>query len=183
MEPVTATQVRAWSQVRFERFGLVEDTDLQEFVNRATGYVFIVTGQTYESMTDDVFGMLVQSQLRQAIQMRTEQVVLQGKRGYVGSAAEKDVIQSFSAGGYSETRTTGGFSRAGAAEKSINSWPALSELLWLLMTDERFAWWVAFTSGQSAPDFTIEEYDWRGLSTVLAFFEPWDGISPNLVGY
>lgn len=175
----TVAEIRSWTQVPITRYGYSDDGKLQAVIDRATGYVLWVTGQrfpdldTSSSMAGDA--SMLDPMMDQAIQMRVEQVILQGRPGYVGSAAEMDVIAGFSASGYSETRVQGGFSsRSGAAEKSINKWPSLEELLWMLMTPERYSYWLAFVSGQVEPDFAVIEVDWRGLGTAVSFFEPWD---------
>lgn len=179
MEAPTATDVRNWSDVNFARYGYGEDARLQVQVTRAIGYVLYITGQSLASpdASNTPLGdpaNLVPI-LEQAVQMRTEQLVMQGRVGYVSSAAEKDVIQSFSVGSYSETRASGGFTaRTGAAEKSINKWPSLEELLWMLMTPERYEFWLAFVSGQQTPDFAVEEVAWGPFRSAIEFFEPWD---------
>jgi hypothetical protein len=181
MDKPTVDEIRLWSRVKFAREGYADDEKLANVIDRSAAYVSWVTGQRVDAVTLDASMSPTGSPLDlepimdQAIQMRVEQVVLQGRTGYLGSAAEMDVIQSFSAGGYSEQRARGGFaSRTGAAEKSINKWPSLEELLWMLMTEERFAFWLAFVSGQPLASFWVEEIDWRQAGTGVTFFEPWD---------
>lgn len=175
----TVNDIRTWTQVPIARYGYSDDAKLQSVIDRATAYVLWVTGQVFPTLDPSNSPVatpeMLEPMMDQAIQMRVEQVILQGRAGYVGSAAEMDVISSFSASGYSEQRSRGGFaSRSGAAEKSINKWPALEELLWMLMTPERFSFWLAFVSGQMVPDFAVMEVDWRGAGTAVSFFEPWD---------
>lgn len=171
METIAAADVRGWSQLNFARYGLADDDKLQVFVDRAAGYVFVITGQTYASITDGNLTTIAQ----QAIQMRTEQAVLQGTRGHLISAADSSVVSSFTAGSYSEQRRDP--SRRGE-ERSINLWPALEDQLWLLMTPERWEWWWGFVNNTSIPAFTMEHHSWRSLGTELTFFEPWDTWVP-----
>lgn len=181
MDKPTTDEIRLWSQLNFARYGYADDPKLANVIDRSSAYVCWVTGQRVDaplldaSMSPTGNPLDLEPIMDQAIQMRVEQVVLQGRTGYLGSAAEMDVIQSFSAGSYSEQRARGGFaSRTGAAEKSINKWPSLEELLWMLMTEERFAFWLAFVSGQPIPASWVEEINWTRAGTAVTFFEPWD---------
>jgi hypothetical protein len=184
MNPPTAIDIRNWTQLNLARYGYADDAKLQPVVDRAIGYILVMTGQTLPdldpSASPTASAAHLEPLMQQAIQMRVEQVLLQGRPGHVNSAADNEVVQSFSAGSYSESRRAGqGFSsRTGAAERGINTWPALEELLWMLMTPERFAYWWAFTSGQPMPDFTVEEVNWRGAASAITFFEPWDRWVP-----
>lgn len=174
METPTAADVRDWSQLDFGRYGYSDDTRLGVVVARSVGYVRYVTGQDLAAPTppENLTADLMEPILQQAIQMRTEQIVLQGRRGHLDSAASNEVVSSFSAGSYHETRRDP--SRRGE-QRSLNTWPALDELLWMLMTPERFAWWWSYISGQPLPDFRIEEVHWGGGSLgSLTWFEPWD---------
>lgn len=181
MESVTAAEVREWSDLPFDRLGLGDDTQLQQKVDRAAGYVFSITGLSYAGAEMTVLAMgpddpgLVTKLVEQAVQMRTEQVVMQERADYVESAAQNDVIASFSAGLYSESHRDP--TRRGEA-RSINTWPALDELLWMLMTPDRFAWWQAYISGTPAPEWSVQAVDWRTTRDLWTWFEPWDRMVP-----
>lgn len=150
---------------------------LQRVVDRAVGYVVTVTGQdiTAPILPPSLSEALFASLFDQAVQMRTEQVVLQGRKGHLSSAASNSVISSFSAGSYSESHRDP--TRRGE-EKSINLWPDLDELLWLLMTPDKQDYWRAFLAGQGAPDFVVQQMDWMGIGGAVTFFEPWDRYVP-----
>src|SRR5437764_676041 len=134
MNAPTAADIREWSRVDFadpdldypEPSGSDPDP-LQPVVDRATSYVSFVTGRTYDGT---VPGLLVPL-MNQAAQMRTEQIAQQLKADTVETAGDIDLIGSFSAGGYSETRHDP--DRRGE-QRALNPWPALADLLWLLMT-------------------------------------------------
>lgn len=169
MDKPTVDDIRNWSQVNFARFGFSDDAKLQAVIDRATGYVTFITGQTLAapdasvSSTGDPADLV--PLIQQAIQMRVEQVVMQGRPGHVDSASTNEVVSSFTAGSYSETRRDPG--RRGE-QRSLNTWPALDELLWMLMTSDRFAWWWAYVTGQQIPSFAVEEIDWG------SYFYAWD---------
>jgi hypothetical protein len=175
----TTDEIRAWSTVRWPRFGVTDDALLQERINRAAAYVAFVTGQNFDAPTVASWATLTSTEtlLRQAIQLRTEQITVQGGRGHISSAAENEVVQSFTAGSYSESRRDP--ARRGE-QKSLNTWPALDELLWMLMTDERYGWWYAYITGKPFPATWVEEVEWRGPGTV-ALFEEYDPIQTAAV--
>jgi hypothetical protein len=183
MQPITAAQIRLISDLNFTRLGLTDDAKLQVFVDRAAGYIFSVTGLSYATAESAPLALgpddsaLVVSLIQQAIQMRTEQIILQGRADYIESAAENDVIQSFSAGLYSESRRDP--ARA-SKTTSINSWPALNELLWMLMTPERYAWWYSYVTGEAPADFAVVAVDWNTYGGALQWFEPWDTVLPSV---
>lgn len=173
MERPTAAEIESWSQVRFSRYGL--DTDkLEAQVARACSYIAWVTGQDFAAVTVSATGLQVsdaETLLKQAVQMRTEQVVMQGRPGHVDSAASNEVVQSMSVGPFSESRRD---PQRQANQRSVNTWPALDELLWMLMTADRFSFWYGYVTGQSEPDMIVEEIDWRGVGTAATFLEPFD---------
>jgi hypothetical protein len=181
MEPITATEMREWSLLPFDQLGITDDVLLQQKIDRAAGYVFSITGLSYSTVETAPLAMgsddpeMVTDLVQQAIQMRTEQVVIQSQRDYIESAGENDVIQSFSAGLYSESRRDP--TRRGE-QKSINTWPALDALLWMLMTPDRFTWWQEYISGVPAPNWTVQSVDWRTPGTLWTWFEPWDQMLP-----
>lgn len=87
--------------------------------------------------------------------------------------ANDDVIASFSAGPYSETRYDP--NRRGES-RSLNSNPALAELLWILLlttvafpdpaVDGMYDMWRSLLGGVNAPAFEITQVDWAGTQFV-----------------
>lgn len=174
----TTDDFRNWTQLKLAQLGYGEDTKLQPVLDRAIGYVLYVSGQKLDALDTSLSPTAAVEDMEpligQAIQMRAEQVILQGRPGHVGSAADNEVVSSISVGSYSESRRAPGFSRSGVSERSINTWPALEEILWMVMTPERYGYWWAFTSGKAIPDFWVEEMAWVGGGSALSWFEPWD---------
>lgn len=162
MIPPTAADIRAMSKVDFDALGYGDDSDLQVVVDQALAYLTWVTARPF----DDTMPPPLEPIALQASRMRTEQVAFQSQEDYVETGTD-DVVGSFSAGRYSETRhdpLRKGESRA------LNSWPALNELLWLLLgtsaaypndaVDAQRAYWMELLTGVVAPALAITEVDW-----------------------
>lgn len=169
---MTTGLFRKLTRVRQSRLGIAAGQDnaeefLQTEIERAAAYVEIVTGQPATSADMPVLATNVEggtsltdgavaTMIRQAIQMRTEQVTFQAQNAYVDDATD-DVIGSLSVGGYSQSKSDP--ARRGE-QRQLNSWQALSNVLWLLMTPERYWWWVVFLSGDPhlmiGPSYSFE---------------------------
>lgn len=179
MDKPTATDFTNWTNLRLPRFGYSDVARLQPILDRATGYIVYMTGQKLDALDPSLNPGMTAADLeplvQQAIQMRAEQVILQSQQGHAVSAADNEVVSGFTAGPYSEQRRD---PQRKGEQRSINTWPALDELLWMLMTPERFAFWWAYVTGQPIADTWVEEVDWRALGTVITFFEPWDRYVP-----
>lgn len=127
----TATEVREESNVVFEEYGYPEpepgyvdrlDTKLLE----ARTWLEGLTGldlDAAEILEDKRLPLI-----RAAIRMLVEYAVAGSTMEILESAADFDLLQSFSAAGYSETRRGAGFGRT-----QIHPWPALSRLLNLIL--------------------------------------------------
>jgi hypothetical protein len=164
VELPTAAQIRTWSKVDFANLEYEppageEEDPLAIVVARAADYVWDVTGRTAE----DVPTALVTT-AQEAIQRRTEQNAFQDQDDSVETAAD-DLIQSMSAGSYSESKRKAG-ELAVSNMKMVNPWPRLNDLLWRLMTDEKREWWEEQITGKHAPYGSITEVDWEGGDIV-----------------
>jgi hypothetical protein len=144
---------RALTRVKQSKLGIATpagDDMLAVELDRAAAYVEFVTGQPAMDSDTTPFATAIGTVsaaslpvlMKQAIQMRTEQVTFQSQAGYLDDATD-DVTSSISVGGFSQSKRD--TARKGE-EKQLNSWQALSNLLWLLMTPDRFAWWTIFLS-------------------------------------
>lgn len=136
-DPIDAEVIRSWSKVPFEALDYGAPADgsgdvdpLALEVVRAAGYVARVTGRVLDALPDDAFV----DAIAEAIQMRTEQQVFTRQEDSVESGAENDLVSSFAAGRYNESRRSLDELRRA---RMVNAWPALHRLLWDLMTDER----------------------------------------------
>jgi hypothetical protein len=138
----TVTDFRNWTQLNLARYGFTTDEKLAVTLSRAIAYVMFMSGQK-----------------------------LEGRPGHVTSAADNEVIQSFTAGSYSESRRD---PQRRGEQRSLNTWPALDELLWMIMTPERFSYWYGVVTGTPIASFAVEEIDWEHTGGSLTFWEPWD---------
>jgi len=154
MDIPTADDIRLWSRVDFDEQEYTADSDLDREIGRAAGYLLFVTGRPYDSMPVE-FVALVQ----QATQMRVEQQILGDTADQAETAAD-ELVQSFSAGAYTEARRGYGDYKAANEALLVNKWPALNDLLWMLMTDAKRAYWRSHLSGVTTPAWGVVEVDW-----------------------
>jgi hypothetical protein len=157
-----AEDIREWSSVDFAAQGYPaptppDDDPLQRIVDAAIAYIAKVTGRQPLTSVPDEDVILAED----AVRMRTEQLVMQSRAETVESSTD-DQVRSFSAGSYSETR----FDRKKGTERVLNTWPALEEILWALMTEDAKEQWIADLGGEPAPAFEIAEIEFgdRGLT-------------------
>ena len=181
MDTPTAADIRAypfkfdWTAAGYPPPAAPGDPDgLDVAVAWAVGYVEQVTGQhTGPGIPDPLdtdTGVSLVPLMQQAIGLRTIQLVSQGAKDYLGTIADFDIIQSFSAGNYSESRKDA--ARRGE-QKEINSWPPINELLWLLMTPDRYAYWLAWITNTPVPAWQVSEVDWTS-GQIVAGTSPFD---------
>lgn len=197
----TPSQFRTLSRVKQTRLGVATGQDnaddlLQTLLDRAAAFVEIVTGQpasdkdadvVQPSMStgpSDVTPGTMKALIGQAVQMRTEQELFQAQNGYIDDASD-DVIQTLSVGSFSQTHRT---PRKGG-ERLINSWESLGDLLWLLMTADRYDYWIVVMGGaggagaQMPPSWSYENeiwmpvggYDYMGMLGQRLPAAAWDG--------
>lgn len=161
MDRPAVTDVKTWSRLDFSSLDEpFTDTDLENVVTRACDYIESVTGRRI----DATFPVPLTSICQECVQLRTEQVVLQAQTDYLETVAD-DQIQSFSAGGYQETRVLGA-SRARTGRQPPTGYPpvtplvALNERLFLLMTEDMRDYWRSILMGTPIPAFEVTEADW-----------------------
>lgn len=150
MNTPTAAIVRSrtprydWSAVGYPA-PTASDTDpLDEGVADAVEYVQGVTWRKLDDTMDPAF----ERRATRAVILRAQQQVQQEDPDLVETAAEGELVSSFSASGYSETRRAYSDFKAANDALLVNRWPALSDLLWAVMTPEAQAWWRAFLKGE-----------------------------------
>jgi hypothetical protein len=171
----TAAEVRARSRLDFSAEGYPEDDGelgLQErVVDPAVNWLWYVTARSYSDAQTDQFPQ-IEDMLDLAVRMRSEQIVLQARYDQLETSADIDMISSFSAGLYSETRR--GSNDTVKPPRMLNPWPPLNDLLWLLLglfpgetndlVSDRADYWEELMTGQVAPAWGTVEVDWgRGM--------------------
>jgi len=159
MAAPTAADVRAHSLVNFDEFGYPEDSPdpLQYVVDQANAWLTIVTGRSYTSgwTPPPIDPAILLPLMDQAVRMRTEQIVMQSQQDNVETAGDFDLIASFSAGSYSETRRDNM-----KTSTMINPWPALNNLLFLLLDDDHRDFWLWLMTGIQPPAWSTVQVDW-----------------------
>ena len=158
----TFNNIKTWSLVDFAALSVaVSDAKLAVFVARANDYVVTMSGRSFEQMPAS-FETLAQ----ECVQMRTEQLCYQAQPDQIDTRTD-DLVSSFGTDGYNESRR--GLNEPDK-EKMVNSWQALHDRLWRLMTDESRDEWRERWAG-AVPAFEVSEVDWNyfgnsGLGSV-----------------
>lgn len=156
--------VKAISKIDFEALDAsFDDVQLAVVVAQADAYISQVTGRQFLTMPPGLEPIATQ-----AVVLRTEQIALRSQEDYT-EGANDDVVGSFSAGSYSETKHDP--NRRGEA-RPLNTNPALNELLWMLLApfpgypdpnvDTMYDYWQSLLGGVHAPAFEVSEVDWSG---------------------
>jgi hypothetical protein len=165
----TAEDVRLWSKVSFVDLGYppTDPDPLQVLVDRAVAYVQSTTGR----MLDDTFPDSTTNtpNAQAAVQYTTEMLAYESQEDYLETAAD-DVVQSFTAGNYSEVRVD---PEKRSKMGPLNANPALNRALWSLMTEEKQDAWYALETGKNAPAMATTEVDWGGW---YGPYEPVPGV-------
>lgn len=178
----TTDDVRAWSDLDFARFGYGTDargeTRLALQLARAEAYLTYITSRTYAQAQTDQFA-LAKLTMDQVVQMRTEQLIMVMAADQIETAGDIDLIASFGAGAYNETRRD--TTTRPASGKNLNPWPALDSLLWMLLglfpgednegVLNQFDYWRFLLTGQTAPAWQAVEVDWgRGMGLAGGYW-------------
>jgi hypothetical protein len=175
----TRDSIRAWTALDLAGLGYGTDAPgdakLQVQLDRAVMYLGWVTSRQYADGQTDTFP-LVKTAMDQAVQMRAEQVILGLAADQLETVGDVDLIATFSAGPYSETRKD-----TEARKQSLNPWPMLDDLLWLLLglfpgetndrVLERYGYWLYLLRGINVPAWQVVETDWgRGMGASDFWF-------------
>lgn len=111
--------------------------------------------------------------VRRAVRGLTELHFTQDSAEYMETLADWDLIQSFTAGSYSETHRS---AEDAMKARLLVAWPWLSSLLWDLMTDEKRDHFDELF-GAKVPAFGVQEVDWGQGSRLAPIF-----TDPNFPG-
>ena len=163
----TAADVRGWTKLDLDELGYGDDSSLQVLVDRSVSNFTNITGQVLSALPDS----LVPS-AQEAIQGLVEQTVFRAQEDNLETLSDFDLISSFSAGGYSETRRS---PDEMMKAKMINAWPWLNELLWQLLTPDKYDYWMAYFSGSFGPSFEVTPVNWGLGAAVGEWDDPWGG--------
>lgn len=151
----TPTQLIAWSDVDF-----VDEEQVERLMERAISFIYAYTGAAWKIDGTFAGDPLLESLAKSALQQLVETMSFQGA-DRAETMADFDIIQSFSAGGYSETRRDPRQSQQiGIAQLIV-----LQNALWPLMDDEHRDEWIRLVGGPNAPGFAVTEVDWGAGSS------------------
>lgn len=165
MDAPTAAVVRAQSKLGFAELGYGDDVSLGRLVAAAIATLRRITGVSLDQVPE-----WQEPEFSLAIQGLTEQLAFQSQPENLETLADWDLIQSFSAGPYSETRRS---PEEAFKARMLNPWPFLNRLLWGLLSPDMLDYWNAFFGGSTPPAFGVTEMDWGA-------FEDVDGSSYSL---
>lgn len=173
MDAPTPTTVRAtMPSVDWSEIGLADDDTLQTYIDASVERVSMVTGWTLATIPTNREILLTRAIGLTSIFMSQRENV-----DVLETAGDFDILSSFSAGVYSESR------RDLAGKNSplavLCPWPPLAEALWDLMSppsndavEAMYEYWAALVSGQVPPDFVVQEVDWAGTG-LIDWYAPW----------
>lgn len=157
MTTPTAEDIRSWSKVPFARLGFAEGTPdpLDRLVSIALGLFFEITGRrlddTWPSADHD------ERVAEHIVTRMTEILAYQAQKSYVSTLSDFQTLSGFSAGSYSETRRS--LTELKQARMVVGD-PALDALLWPIMTDEKYDFWLEWLTGTPRPAWGVTEVDW-----------------------
>lgn len=162
MDIPTAAQIREWSDVDFDSLGngfLSRGTNLQRLINTQAQFLEWATGQTFAAMPTGFTSLA-----EQAMIWLTENAAQQSTADISETMGDWALIQSFSAGPYSESRRSMDELRKSGL---IVGDPRIHGLLWAMLTDDRRDAWLEWLTGVIAPAFEVTEVDWQGTYDPL----------------
>jgi hypothetical protein len=151
MNQPTATDIQAWTKQPDLKAATPEEAD--RTVRRSVAAFKRFTGLDFSSVPDDLA-----PEVERAVQGLAELMTIQEGAEYVETLADFDLIQSFSAGNYSETRRS---PEDAIKARRLVAWPWLNDLLWGLMTpDKHDEWLVFFDPDTVVPAMDVQEVGW-----------------------
>lgn len=173
MNTPDAADIREWSKIPFGQLGFPEGNPdpLQLWVDRALGFFYEITGRRLDSTWP---GDLDEHVAEYIVQRITEILAYQAQKAYVSSLSDFQTLSGFSAGSYSETRRS--LTEIKQARMIVGD-PALDSLLWPVMTDDKYDFWLEWMGGAARPAWGVTEVDWgAGYETPSGL--PYDHGAP-----
>src|SRR4051812_42789835 len=157
-EPDTATIV---GQSKYEGLTGASSQDQEVYVRAAKASFLNITGWTWETLPPGKEPLAEMS-----VRGLAEQVAIQTSPEIIETLADWDLIASFSAGQYSETRRS---AEDAFKARELNPWPWLNQLLWGLLEPNKFDWWRTFFSGENPPAWGIQSVTWGDPTGISAY--------------
>lgn len=113
--------------------------------------------------------------LEHAVGIMTAMFAAQSSPEYLETLSDFDLIQSFSAGSYSETRRS---PDEAIKAKMLAPWPMAHAALLAAMTPEKMEAYLAYLNGQNVPSFEVTEVDWTGWGMSADLADLWGWSDP-----
>lgn len=166
--PPTVDDLKTWSRVDFGSLDApYTDDDLQVRIDRACSYLFAYTGRPMDTTMPPPLVNIAE----EAVQLRVEQMCFQEQPDYVETGND-DLIQSFTAGNYSESRHEPGRQRYAGATTGIpemNPNGILNRDMWLLCTPEMQEYWRYIIQGTGGAAIETTEVDWGNYDGLYPY--------------
>jgi hypothetical protein len=163
MNAPTYTDIQGWTEL--DALKNAPEAKAQRMAAIAVSGFKRITGQTdFAAIPADDEPIV-----NQAVTGLAEMAVNQSSAEYLETLSDWDLIQSFNAGNYSETHRSPDDARKA---RMLVAWPWLSDLLWGLLTPEKYDYWVSFFGGQNAPAFAVTEVDWSPDGAIGGSYNP-----------
>jgi hypothetical protein len=169
----TAASIREDSRVDFAPLGYPEGTPdpLDDLVAIGIGFFYQFTGRMPDSTWP---AELPESAADYVVRRIVEILAFQAQNEYVETLGDFQLLSSFSAGSYSESRRS--LTELKEARMLVGD-PALDAVLWSLMTDEKQEEWQEWVKGEPGPAWGVTEVEWAaGYVTYDPTLGP-DGLS------
>lgn len=172
MQDVTADRIRQISKAPFAEWGYAAPTGGGEdpldllLLPAAEQFVLHITGWDSYAAVPAEKEALVELAIRLAVEM----IAAQSRPEYLETLEDFDLISSFSAGSYSETRRS---VDEALKAKMLAAWPPLNAALLGAMTDEARDDYLGWLDGKVAPSFEVSEVNWgAGYMALWGWEDP-----------
>lgn len=154
------------SLVDFDALGFDSEPKLQRLLNVGLSLVKRYTDQTWAE--GGVFAPVAplgegdEPLVMEAVLSLVEWLAFRKQEDVIETLGDFDLISSFSAGSYSESR------RSGKDSQEANR-AMLRGLLWPIMSPDKQDEWIQLETGVNAPSFEVTEVDWSGGSSMSSY--------------
>lgn len=162
MDAPTATEIQDWTKLTDLKAAPIDEAE--RTTSRAISSFKRFTGLDFATVSADDA-----PEIQRAVQGLAELLTVQDSADYLETLADWDLLLSFSAGSYSETRRS---AEDAYKARMLVAWPWLNSLLWGLMTPEKYDQWIIFF-GAPAPAWGTQEVEW-GAGQLPYVVNPWD---------
>lgn len=167
MTAPTTADVLGWTQL--DALRAADPATADRLVAVAISMLKRFTGIDFATVSDDDVPVV-----QYAITGLAELLTYQSSPDYMETLADFDLLQSFNAGNYSETRRD---PKAAREARLLVAWPWLSDMLWGLMSPDRYDYWYGLFSTTPPPAFDVQEVDWSAGTDLYGSYgpDPWYG--------